>query len=203
MEDLEEIWTKGIASDKRVKPQSEEQLRQALALKTKSSVSRINRNMLIDAIVALMISVGIIIFTVYLNLENKWLVITFIIFISTILAVHYRVKYKMINLIDLETESIREGIEKLISRLEWYKRLYLLLIPIFTCLLFTIVHILLFSHIIGPWFYALSFWAWEALVIPVVLSVYFIVKILYHRMFGKHLELLKENLLELDNGLST
>lgn len=203
MEDLHEIWAKGIASDKRVKSQSEEQLRQALTLKTKSSISHINRNMLIDAIVALMISVGIIIFTIYLNLENKGFVMTFILCIIALLAVHYRVKYKMINQVDLETKSIKDGIEKLIDHLEMYKKLYLLLIPLITGLLFTMVHILLFSHLIGPWFYDLSFWAWETLVIPVVLPVYLIVKLLFHRMYGKQLELLKENLLELDNGSAT
>lgn len=200
MEELQDIWAKGNSNEKNENWHSEEQLRELLVSKSKNTISKMNRNMLIDAIIALVIGLSLIGIVIYLRLDNQTFMIASILIMMGLMAIHYRIKYVSLNRIELESISIRDGIIKLVQRLELYRKLYLIIIPSITSLLFTLVHILFFGHLIGTWYNSSSFWIWEALVIPTIFIVYLVVKLIFNRMYGKQLAILKLALQDLDSN---
>ena len=116
---------------------SKEELDSIFEVRTKRNISKINKSMLVDAIL-MMITAGFLIFTTFiLNLQSRYLVSLEILGFVFVMLVHYKIKYTLINRQpDFESEDLLSGISVIVKRIKNYVLAYKLIVPLIICALY-------------------------------------------------------------------
>ncbi|MEQ8925111.1 MAG: hypothetical protein RLO81_04820 [Fulvivirga sp.] len=126
--ELEELKNKVQKDD--IKYSSQE-LESIFEIKTLSTVQRINRTMLIDALVMTGLTALLVGVTFYLGLKSRYVVSSQIIGAAAILLVHYKIKYRLINVFNPNL-SIVQNSERTYKYLKRYCSAYYIIVPLLT-----------------------------------------------------------------------
>ncbi|QSE97135.1 hypothetical protein [Fulvivirga lutea] len=110
---------------------SKSELEDIFKIKTQSAVQRINRTMLIDALVMIGLTALLVLITFYLGLKSRYVVSSQIIGAAAILLVHYKIKYRLINVFNPNL-SVIENAQKTYNYLKRYCLAYYIITPLLT-----------------------------------------------------------------------
>ncbi len=126
--ELEELKTKKWQNEVSY---SLDELESIFEIRTKSTIKNVNRKMFIDAMLMLLTTTVLISTTFWLGLRSKYIVSGQIIGFACFLLMHYRIKYLILNNVNLLSNTIRDGIASVYKRLYNYIIAYYIFIPIF------------------------------------------------------------------------
>lgn len=197
MELLQEIWTKGYQSKISHLTISKNELQELFESKTKTALNQINRNMRIDAIIMIGLSLAFISSTFLIDLQSKWSVSLSLLGMTIFLMLHYHLKYYLLNNFNFENHSVIDVIKTVIRRLKIYRTLYLIIIPSFTAMLYILLLRNLFYYEYYHYEFNEQFWLLTNLVIPLIIGVILLVRKLFIKMYGQKIRVLHSYLEEL------
>lgn len=171
---------------------SNQELENIFELRTKRTLSTINKKMLADVLLMILTTMILVSSTFILGLKSKFIISGEIIGFSFIAFVHYQIKYRLLNVFNFEENSLLKSVIKIKNRLSNYLIFYKIIIPIFFSLLLTKY---LFDQY-NNWNDILDFWPLIGLTI---LISFLIVNKLTSILYGKELRKLKEVIASFNN----
>lgn len=201
LNELKDIWRKNEAS---FQPKGEAELASMLKGNSKSIVAKLKRNVWLELIFTLVSGIILLVYALTLpSGAGKWISVSIlIVFVAS--PVYYTKKLMLLNQFNGTDDNLKANLEKLIQSLtdylRFYKRSYAILYPIYFCLALvfvaiergldeflnvltrpqTITYLLLLAGV----FFFCSTW---------------LVNWLLKKLYGHHLEKLKNLLNELNN----
>lgn len=185
IEKLKEIKTDAIKY-------SRAEINQIFELRTARSLKSTNKKMLIDLLLMGVTTILLIAITFFIGLQSRFLVSGQIVIVAGILIIHYRIKYILLNNVDLTSDGIKSAVIKIKSRLEGYIIFYQVSLPI----LFTLLMLKFqlethgnWSNVLGNWYYLAS-----TFIISIV-----VVRLLCNKIYGNDLRSFKSLIAGLDS----
>jgi len=183
LDDLKSTW-----DDSQLK-YSKAALSDIFEAKTKRTVRSINRTMLLDYTLMLIAAAGLIALTFFLGLKSRYIVALEILTVTSLMIIHYGIKYRVINSVNLQHDDVMQSISKLSKRLNAYLLAYRLVIPVFIGAVYLKIQWNLLQIKGVNWqeeLLALS------LAVPIMVLTYFLVQWISKRMYGKAIDQLKQ-----------
>jgi cation transport ATPase len=204
LNELKYIWQAHSSAQATQEQHSHEAIRQMLYQRSRTALSRINRNILLEAAFMLLTLLGSIwmLWQQPANLDAMWL---FLILFSVGSLIFYRVKYQQLNRATLGRENLRTSLWEIARVMGHYMHLYTFMavvIPVLACLS------LLYGYGVaaaedGRSLMDLALAEWGILLgIMAIYGVfsYFGVRWYVRRLYGRHHQELKNCLAELDEA---
>lgn len=99
-------------------------------LRTKKTVRSINKKMLIDALLMITTTVVLVAITFSLGLRSRYIISIQILSLALLLLAHYRIKYLLLNKLDLHSHSVTEVIQVTFKTIRRYWIGYHVVIPL-------------------------------------------------------------------------
>lgn len=158
-------------------------------VRTKRSIQNINRTMLKDALTMLLTAIVFIAITFGLGLSERYFIAIEIVALSLLLLIHYRVKYALLNNINLANEGLKVGLIKLLNRVNAYMTIYKMVIPLFTGLIY-LRTIFILDSVSFPYIIIL---------LPLTFTIYLLTRHFCDRIYGEDINKLKGLLIELES----
>jgi len=171
---------------------SRAEINQIFELKTQRSLRSTNRKMLLDLLLMGATTILLITLTFFIGLQSRFLVSGQIAIIAGVLLIHYRIKYNLLNHVDLIGDGIKLAIVKIKNRLDAYLVFYQAALPP----LFGLLMLKFQFETYGSWNEILDGWYYVA--ITLVLS-FFIVRVLCYKIYGDDLKNFKNLIDVLEN----
>lgn len=178
MDELKEFWK---ASGKHYDRNKLEHMFQA---EVKQSLDALNRRMYLDNILMIVIAVILLITVYFSGLQNKLPVVIEILFITSVVFIHYRIKHRLLNSPLKNISNIKEAVRLTTKRLKSYLLSYKILVPIGFSLIYLQRIWLIMQARQVAWDEMLVEWG---LVLPVYIVMYIAVKIIVKFMYGSSL----------------
>lgn len=175
---------------------SREDLQTVFESQTKKSLQTINHNMRFDAILMFIVAVVFIVLAFILNLQSKLFISLSLVALVTVLLIHYRIKYLLLNKINWN-EDLRSVLQRLVKRLRLYVLIYKIAVPVLVTCLYIASQINLFFYRHGHYQFDQFYWIKQVAAIPVALITFGFVVWLTHKLYGKDLRNMRDNLEQL------
>lgn len=189
LDDLKQVW-----QEQQSGPEAGKESLQALMLgKSKGPIARIRRNLNRELWVVLVLYVLTILFYIFVDQSRYWNVAIMLVVILALFIVYYYKKSRLLKEMDCVSGQVKATLERQIVLLERYIRFYFLSGTIGTPLVFFVTLFLLKSNM--PQGIVLSeFFSWPmaAGMAVLVLVSYLLNKWYVNKLYGKHVEKLKE-----------
>jgi 4-hydroxybenzoate polyprenyltransferase len=178
--------------------------------KSKSPVAKMKRNLKVE-LWFLIITYGAIILFYFLAFKGRMSVVSwFMLFIGLLFVIYFQRKNKLLTEMECLSCEVKSNLQKQVTTLEKYIRIYLiggtLLAPISLLFFGWISYIKVWKNVNNTLFYPEEhnpIWkvilAWVILTIIVTSLFYFLNKWYVRKLYGKHVEKLKEVLNEMEN----
>ncbi|MEQ8476611.1 hypothetical protein [Fulvivirga sp.] len=173
---------------------SRTEINQIFELRTVRSLKSTNKKMLIDLLLMVITTAFLIGITFFIGLQSRLLVSGQIVIIAGILIIHYRIKYMLLNNVDLSSNGIKPAITKIKNRLEGYITFYQLTLPP----LFSMLMVKFQFDINGGWIGVFNKWYYVACIFVLSLIV---VRFLCYKIYGKDMGRFKSLIDSLNNDL--
>lgn len=109
---------------------SRKELEGIFEVKTKRTLDGINRKMRWDMILMIITVLGLIAVVFLLGLKDKFSLSIELIFLMTVVTIHYRIKHYKVNQVDLSRYDLATGLVKSVNSLKLYLKLYRTVIPL-------------------------------------------------------------------------
>jgi hypothetical protein len=170
--------------DKKIK-YSNQEIENIFEIRTKRTVSTINKKMMTDVILMILTTLILVSVTFILGLKSKFIISGEIIGFSLMAFVHYQIKYRLLNDFNFEKNSLLQSVTKIKNRLNYYLISYKIIIPIFFSFLLTKY---LFDQD-NNWNNILELWP---IISATAIISFLIVNKLTSILYGKELRKLKE-----------
>ncbi|HNP19633.1 MAG TPA: hypothetical protein PKL31_14445 [Fulvivirga sp.] len=164
---------------------SRSELKEIFTLRTKRTVSKINRKMLIDALLMILTTALLVAATFIIGLRSRYVVSGQIIGFSLLIFVHYRIKSVLIKKAQNSDNGLQIGAEKLVRILNKYIYAYKIILPSFFSIL-TIKHYYDLTH---NWSAVSDHWL---IIIIAAVTGYIAANITAKMIYGKELNKLKK-----------
>lgn len=158
-------------------------------VKTKRTVRAINRTMLLDYTLMLIAAAGLIALTFFLGLKSRYIVALEILTVTSLMIIHYGIKYRVINSVNLQHNDVKHSISKLSNRLNAYLLAYRVVIPVFIGAVYLKIQWNLLQIKGVEWQEELLA---IGLAVPIMVLTYFLVQWISKRMYGRAIEQLKQ-----------
>ena len=175
---------------------SREELQSVFESQTKNSLQTINRNMRLDAILMSVVAVIFITLAFVLNLQSRLFISLSLMALVTILLIHYRIKYLLINKLDWK-QDLRSVLQRLVNRLRLYMLVYKIAAPILVTCLYIAMQTNMFFYQYGHYQFDETYWIKQTVAIPVALVAFTFISWLTHKLYGRDLKNMQENLEQL------
>ena len=187
-----------------------QKLRILLDKKSKSPVAKMKRNLKVE-LWFLIITYGAIILFYFLAFKGRMSVVSwFMLFIGLLFVIYFQRKNKLLTEMECLSCEVKSNLQKQITTLEKYIRIYLiggtLLAPVSLLFFGWISYIKVWKNVNDTLFYPGEhnpLWkvilAWVILTAIVTSLFYFLNKWYVRKLYGKHVEKLKEVLNEMEN----
>ena len=91
---------------------SRAEIESILELRTKKTVRSINKKMLVDALLMIATTIVLIAITFTLGLRSRYLITAQIVSLALLLLAHYRIKYILLNKVNLHSYTVSEVIQQ-------------------------------------------------------------------------------------------
>lgn len=167
---------------------SRSEIEDILRIRTKRSLSQINRKMMIDAI-SMIGSVWVLVTVTFLiGLKDRYIISLEIVGLASLLLIHYRIKYKLLNRLNFEID-ICSAAKKAAKRLSSFMLIYLWVIPTGISTLY--LYIQLSLSILAEWSLEETIFRY-GLVVPLILIGIFLTRGLIKLLYQTHLDELNE-----------
>ncbi len=173
---------------------SAQELNEIFEIRTKRAVSNVNRKMLWDAILMVIVAAGLIAVTFLTGLKSRYLVSGEIVAMSVLLLIHYRIKYYLLNTIGFDG-NIRQAMFQCLNRMQLYMYVYWTVVPLGISLLYLDLQNQLI-RLIEPDTSELI--VRYALVLPLGLVIFFITRKLTYVLYGQDMDRLRGLIREMD-----
>ncbi|MTI39789.1 hypothetical protein [Fulvivirga lutimaris] len=171
---------------------SRTEINQIFELRTERSLKSTNRKMLIDLLLMGITTAILISITFFIGLQSRLLVSGQIAIIAGILIIHYRIKYMLLNNVDLSNNGIKPAITKIKNRLEGYIVFYQIALPP----LFSLLMVKFQFDTYGGWNGVFNKWYYVAGTFVLSLVV---VRFLCNKIYGKDMDRFKSLIDSLNN----
>jgi len=193
LDTLKDIWNKTEPS------YSKAELKSIFEIKTRRQVKSVNKIMLLDYALMTATALVLIATTFLLGLKSRYFITFEIVGLSTVMAIHYWIKYRLLNPKSLQHKDLKSTIEQLIKRLKGYLIAYKVIIPFMVSAVYLRLQYNLMSlqnrtpqeSIIELLF-----------VVPIAVLCYLFVQWLSAKMYGTQLSKLKNNFSQLRGSSS-
>ncbi len=107
---------------------SRQELNDIFEVRMKSTVDQVNKKMLWDAVLMLVVAGGLIMATFLIGLKQRYWVSGEILVVSLLLLLHYRIKYYLLNRFDFEG-NVMQALMRCKKRLLFYMKVYWGVVP--------------------------------------------------------------------------
>lgn len=195
LEELKEAWK---AKHENVH-YSRNELNSIFEIKTKRALRGINRSMWIDAILMILATAGFVAVTFILGLKSRYMISGELLFVATLLGLHYRIKYLTFNKLDLTKDGIKAAITRVIRKVKGYLLLYKILIPTFAGGLFLLYEFNLHYYNTNEFILEQPFKS-VGIALIIALLALVITNFVIHIMYGKELKKLEKLIAHLSDS---
>lgn len=127
---------KNLIEDKPVS-YSRNELESIFAIKTKRELAGINKKMKWDMILMTAVAMLVISVAFILGLRDRLSISVEVVLLVIVVSIHYRIKYFKIGEINLAKYDVTTGLKKVLSSLNFYLKLYRVLIPSFAIIFYS------------------------------------------------------------------
>jgi len=177
---------------------SEEELQSIYKIKSKRILNSIKRNLWVDAIL-MVITIGIFIVLLFIMDFNSKLIDSLsLLTIGVLLLLFSRLNFLKLSGISSNVSDVRQMISHLIKQMEFYYRLYIIIVPVLASLLFILYRLKTFyfehQHYQIDQKFFVSIWP----ALPLCLIFYFLTRFVFNRLFNQQ----KKELIQINNYLS-
>ncbi len=164
---------------------SRTEINQIFEFKTERSLKSTNRKMLLDLLLMGVTTIILIAITFYIGLQSRFMVSGQIVIIACVLIIHYRIKYILLNNVDLTKDGIKSAVLKIKNRLEGYMVFYQAILPLF----FALLMVKFQFDTYGKWNEVLGHWHYT---IATLVISFIVVKLLCYKIYGNDLSNFKK-----------
>lgn len=171
---------------------SRTEINQIFELRTQRSLKSTNKKMLFDLLLMGVTTILLIAITFYLGLQSRILISGQIGIIACILIIHYRIKYILLNNVDMISDGIKSAVIKIKNRLEMYIIVYQIVLPP----LFSLLMIKFQFDTLGSWSAVLAKWYYVAATFVISFVV---VRLLCFKIYGNDINNFKNLIKSLDS----
>lgn len=204
LDELKYIWQAHSSAQAAQEQHSQEAIRQMLYQRSRTALSRINRNILLEAAFMLLTLLGSIwmLWQQPANFDGMWI---FLILLSVGSLIFYRVKYQQLNRATLGRENLRHSLWEIARVMGHYMQLYTFMavvVPVLACLA------LLYGYSVSAAEHGRSLMDLDLTERGILLGImiiygvfsYFATRWYIRRLYGIHHQELKSCLAELDEA---
>ncbi len=170
---------------------SRSELNEIFTLRTKRTVSKINKKMLIDVLLMILTTTLLVAATFIIGLRSRYVVSAQIIGFALLIFVHYRIKFILIKRAFNSEYGLRIGAKKLVSLLNKYIFAYKIVLTSFFSIL-TIKH---YSDLAYDWSAIVEQWP---IIFIAAVTGYLAATITAKMIYGKELEKLNKIIVAMD-----
>ena len=205
LDQLKDIWKKESSQVK-----EDEQLKTLMSRRSNNPIARMKRNLLLE-LIAIIVLYGFTIAYYAYAFEGKMNEVSwFMIGIALCFFVYYFRKNKLLNQMECLSCQVKSNLQKQVNTLEKYVKFYLVagtaLVPLtiffFSWLIYVkspgIAPSVFFPSAVYPWWQTAI--AWTAFVGIFTVLIYFLNRWYIKKLYGNHIQKLKELLTEMNEG---
>jgi len=195
LDDLKQVWKEQPSGPDAGK----EALQELMLGKSKGPIARIRRNLNRELVVVLVMYVLAILFYIFVDRSRYWNVAIMLAVILVLFFIYYYKKSRLLKAMDQVSGQVKATLERQIQLLERYLRFYFLAGTIGTPLVFLVTLFLLKSRMpLGIVLSDFFNWPMAAGMGILVLLSYLLNKWYVNKLYGRHLERLRELVGQLD-----
>ena len=207
LENLRELWNE-IESRA---PKGDQQIRQIIGRRSQSAISKMRRNLLVEVAVVLCCYTAFILFYFTIYEGNLAAISWFLIGISILFLVYFYLKNRLLTKMLPGSGRLRSHLESRLQLLEKYVRFYLvagtILAPAAMLFLFGVMYLKAPIGSTSIFYMPPGIGAipvilfWVAATAVVTIGIYYLNKWYLHRLYGMHIQRLRELLKEMDEEI--
>lgn len=114
---------------------SKDELDNIFQLRIKGNIASMNKKMLMDAILMGLVTSLLVAITFYIGLRNRYVISMELVGFAVLLLIHYRIKYVLLNNVNLHAQTVNSTVEKVYKRFKAYWIAYHWFVPMLSAAL--------------------------------------------------------------------
>ena len=196
LDNLKEIW-KGL-DDKRTPVGSDEEILSMLHKKSQRPIARMKRNLLIEMILVIIVYSAAAVYYLIAWDGRYWELSLIFMLGGGFCVFYYYRKYKLLNQMECVACEVRSNLQRQLTTLEKYVKLYLITGNLLTPIAFFFTGFIIFTKTPGKTYDSNVYWIFSAVGVAVSIACYYFNKWYVNKLYGQHVKKLKEVLKEME-----